>query len=70
MSPTQSTEADESTDESPDIIVDGQFTPEGLTVSVYDDDGNVLDETWFTWDEVEDRRSPDFSDFTFELQTD
>lgn len=47
--------------------VDGRFTPEGVSVSVYDDDGSVVDETWFTWDEVENRKGISQSDFTFEL---
>jgi hypothetical protein len=53
--------------EMPDVTVDGRFTNDGLSVSVYDDNGTVLDETWFTWDEVEERKGDEQSDFTFEL---
>lgn len=51
----------------PSYTVDGRFTPGGVSVSVYDGDGNVVDEAWFTWDETEERRTISQSDFTFEL---
>lgn len=49
------------------VTVDGRFTSEGISVSAYDDDGNVLDEAWFTWDEVDEMKSDGESHFTFEL---
>ena len=53
--------------DNPDFTVDGQFTRDGLSVSVYDEDGAVVDETWFTYEEMDERSINDFSDFTFEL---
>lgn len=50
-----------------DITVDGRFTSEGISVSAYDEDGDVLDETWFTWGEVEDLKGLNESAFTFEI---
>ena len=49
------------------ITVDGRFTSEGISVSVYAPDGSVLDETWFTYDEIEEMKSDGQSHFTFEL---
>lgn len=51
----------------PDITVDGRFTREGISVSVYDENGHVVDETWFTYDEIEERKGDEESDFTFEI---
>lgn len=45
--------------------VDGKFTPEGIGVTAYDDTGAVVDETWFTWDEVEEMKHPTELAFTF-----
>lgn len=56
--------------DNPDITIDGRFTPEGLSVSVYDADGNVLDEAWFTHAEISTLANEDGSDFTFEFGTD
>lgn len=57
-------------DNGPDVIIDGRFTGEGVSVSAYGDSGaTVLDEAWFTWAEVEDRKG-EGSDFTFELGVD
>lgn len=51
----------------PLYTVDGRFTHEGVSVSVYEDGGErVFDESWFTWDEVEERKG-NGSDFTFEI---
>lgn len=61
---------DEVDDRMPDFIVDGRFTSEGLSISIYDDNGNVEDETWFTWAEIEDRKEISQSDLTFELEVD
>lgn len=55
------------TPKNPDVTVDGRFTADGLSVSAYDKDGNVLDETWFTWTEIEELKGADGSDFTFEI---
>lgn len=53
----------------PQFTVDGRFTPEGLSVSAYDAYGNVVDEVWFTYAEIEHsaENEPESSDFTFEL---
>lgn len=51
----------------PDFTVDGRFTSEGISVSVYDEDAILVDETWYTWDEVEEMKSDEESHFTFEL---
>lgn len=53
--------------DNPDYTVDGRFTQEGLSVSVYDEQANVVDETWFTWDEIEELKSEEGSDFTMEI---
>lgn len=55
--------------DNPDLTVDGQFTSEGLSVSVYSEDGSVLEETWFTHDEIEARAEESASDFTFEFDS-
>jgi len=48
--------------------IDIQFTPEGVSATAYADDSNaVIDEAWFTWAEVEERRTINASDITFEL---
>lgn len=52
----------------PEFIVDGRFTAEGLSVSVYDEDGRVHDEAWFTYDEMEELATISESAFTFELE--
>lgn len=49
------------------MIVDGRFTSEGISVSAYSDDGALLEETWFTYDEIEEMKSDEESHFTFEL---
>lgn len=52
----------------PAVNVEAQFTPDGLSVSAYDPEGNLYDETWFTWEEVEEMKSPtDNTAFTFEI---
>lgn len=52
-----------------EFIVDGRFTDEGISVSAYGNDGaTVRDETWFTWDEAQERSETSDSDFTFELE--
>lgn len=51
-----------------EVIVDGQFNNEGLSVSVYDEDGNVRDETWLTHAEIDERKDESSSDFTFEIE--
>lgn len=51
----------------PRYTVDGRFTTEGLSVSVYDSDGNLVDEAWFTHDEIDSLAGGPGSDFTFEL---
>lgn len=50
-----------------DFIVDGRFSPEGLSVSAYDSNGRLIDEIWYTWAEIEDLKSEEESHFTFEL---
>jgi len=47
--------------------VDGRFTHEGISISVYGEDNEVIDEIWYTWDEVENMKGVSQSDFTFEL---
>lgn len=55
----------------PKYLVVGQFTPEGVSVTVYGEKNQVIDETWFTWDEVdlqiEMNAEYGTSSFTFEL---
>lgn len=50
----------------PDCTVDTRFTPEGISISMYDADGNLLDESWHTWAEVEEMKADDRSHVTFE----
>jgi hypothetical protein len=47
--------------------VDIRFTTEGISASVYGDDNQVIDEAWFTWDEVDQMKSDEESHVTFEL---
>lgn len=47
--------------------VDIRFTSEGISASAYDSDGKVVEESWFTWDEVEEMKSDEESHITFEL---
>lgn len=51
-----------------EVIVDGKFNNEGLSVSAYDGDGNVRDETWLTHAEISERKDQSSSDFTFEIE--
>jgi len=52
----------------PRVVIDGRFTPEGVSVSAYVGERmDVADEAWFTWDETEELRAEECSDFTFEL---
>lgn len=58
----------ESSDEAA-YTADGRFTSEGFSLSVYTwPDMNVEEEVWFTWDEVDDRKGDEQSDFTFRLE--
>lgn len=43
-----------------------KFTHEGVSLSVYDGDV-LLDETWFTWAEVEDNKSDGDVDSVIEI---
>ena len=45
--------------------VDIRFTQEGISASAYDD-GCLVDEMWFTWDEVEELKSNEESRITFQ----
>lgn len=59
--------SEEFTPNDPEFVVDGRFTSEGLSVSAYTYGGNVLDESWFTYDEIELLANDEESNFTFEL---
>ena len=48
--------------------IDIKFTPEGVSATAYADGSNtVLEESWYTWAEVEERKGIEGSDITFEL---
>lgn len=52
----------------PEFTVDIRFALEGISVSVYTDGGAaVVDESWYTWDEVDELKGNEESDITFEL---
>lgn len=46
--------------------VEISFTSEGVTASVYDDLG-LIDESWYTWSEVEEMKDNEGPDITFDL---
>ena len=46
--------------------VDIRFTSEGISASAYTEEGVLVDEAWFTWDEVEEMKSDEMSHITFE----
>lgn len=50
-----------------EYVVDIRFAIEGLSASVYGENNRVVDETWFTWSEVETLKSDEASHVTFEL---
>jgi len=54
--------------DNPDVTVDGRFTSDGLSVSMYTEDGIVLDEAWFTYEEMEELQGDEESNFTFEIE--
>lgn len=52
----------------PEFTVDIQFTPNGISASAYSEGELILeDESWYTWDEVEEMKSNEESHITFEL---
>lgn len=51
-----------------EVIVDGRVNRNGVSVTAYDEDRNVLEETWFTHAEVEELKKVSQSDFTFEIE--
>lgn len=52
----------------PRFTVDVRFHIKGISISVYEgEDNEIHDETWFTWDEVEEMKSDEESHVTFEL---
>lgn len=53
--------------DNPDVTVDGRFTPDGISISVYGSDGTVQEEVWFSNEQVEARAEESASDFTFEF---
>lgn len=48
-------------------VVDIRFTLEGFSASVYGENNQVVDESWFTWDEVDELKSDEESHVTFEI---
>lgn len=54
-------------DSTPSATVDIQFTREGVSATVYGSENEVLDDSWFTWAEVEERKQIEASDITFEI---
>lgn len=50
----------------PEVTVDVRFTSEGISMSMYGPENEVLDESWFTWPEVEEMKADDRSHVTFE----
>ena len=54
----------------PDATVDIRFTPDGFSASMYDEDAMLLDESWYTWDEIEDLKTYEESQITFEYYHD
>ncbi|MEZ3117834.1 hypothetical protein RYH80_18105 [Halobaculum sp. MBLA0147] len=50
-----------------EYTVDGRIVDEGISVSVYDSDNAVVNETWVTDAEIEDLRDRDGSAFTFSI---
>ena len=48
-------------------VVDIRFTLEGFSASVYGENNQVVDESWFTWAEVDELKSDEESHVTFQI---
>lgn len=50
--------------------VEVRFTAEGISATQRDAAGNVTDEMWFTWAEVDELKTDENARFTFEVSDD